>query len=238
MKKDILVFIGLVLFLFVAGCSDNLDTDNKNLYNDCGDNKHDSSWKVDCNTCNCYDGKVFCTKTECVTNESNSSFSLGEILNDIEFNQNLTQYEKEWLGYLEIKYPQSKIYHIKTKLFNCNECYELSYKRDREIIRIKVLNGEKNSEKTIVDDIVVDIENKDVCRLFQGEWNECPKLCNTDEDACSTQCGAPICEFDYNKIVFKKIGEECGGLDKGDCEYGLSCVYKSRDDDYGKCADK
>lgn len=132
----------------------------------------------------------------------------------------------------------SKIYHIKTKLINCENCYEISYKKDREIIKIKVLGGEKSSETTIKDDIAVEIENSDVCKLFQGEWNDCPKICNTNEEACITQCGLPICQFDYNTIKYRKLGEECGGLNKGDCEFGLACVYTDRENKYGICEEK
>lgn len=165
--------------------------------------------------------------------QNDSNFQ--EFMNDIKFNQNLSDYEKEWLGYLEVKYPKTKIFHMKTKLIKCEGCYDLSYKKDREVVIIQVRDFKKTAEKKVVDDIAVEIENADICKLFQGNWNDCPKLCNTDEEACKTECGFPVCEFDYNTITFRALGEECGGLDKGDCEFGLRCVYSDRSDDYGIC---
>jgi len=208
MKKILLVII-LILFVSLSACSNNIEKDIQNIPEPFVDIEDKA--------------------------EIESNFSFGEVINDIKFNVNLTDYESQWLGFLEIKYPNSKIYHIKTKEINCDGCYDLSYKKDREIIKIELRNFEKKQMKIITDDIVVDIENSKVCSLFQGEWNECPKLCYTDEDACLTQCGEPICEFDYNKIIFKKLGEQCGGIDLGDCEYGLSCVYESQKDEYGIC---
>jgi hypothetical protein len=169
--------------------------------------------------------------------EKSDEGKVSEVINDIKFNSNLNEYEIQWLTYLDNKYLYSKIYHIKTKNINCDNCYEVSYKKDRQIITIKVMDNEKVSEKTVVDDLVVDIENENVCSLFQGTWNECPKLCDTDEEACQTQCGLPACEFDEDKIILKELGEICGGLNLGDCVYGLSCKYKNKDDDSGICVE-
>lgn len=166
--------------------------------------------------------------------ENNSQIQ--EFLDEIKFNQNLTDYEQDWLNYLEVQNPQTKIYHMKTKLIRCPGCYDLSYKKDREIVIIQVRDFKKTMEKIVVDDIAVEIENQDICKLFKGTWNECPKLCTTDEEACN-DCGLPVCEFDYNTIEYRVLGEECGGIDKGDCEYGLKCVYADRDDKYGVCSE-
>lgn len=231
MKKILFLFVVLFAFLFV-GCS-QAEEIVKSI--NCGEYLDGESWKDDCNTCSCSDGEIMCTQMACFDDSELSDFSLVE---DIEFNTGLESYESEWLSYLEIKYPNSKIYHIRTKLFNCDDCYEISYKKDREVIKIKVLNAEKQSENKVVDDIAVEIENENVCKLFSGFWNECPALCTTDEEACQTGCGLPVCEFDYNTITFQKLGDECGGLDKGDCEFEFKCFYSSQDDDYGVCQEK
>ncbi len=55
---------------------------------------------------------------------------------------------------------------------------------------------------------MTEIKIENICILFQGNWNECPKVCETDEEACKTMCGLPTCEFDYNKIVFKEKDEK------------------------------
>ena len=235
MKKITLILFSLLLLIF-SGCNSEQEIEAPTFL-DCGEYAHGESFKDDCNTCTCSDGKELCTQMAC-NKDINSSFKFDEFLDDIKFNQDLTTFEQEWLGYLEIKFPESKIYHMRTQTFNCEDCYEISYKKDREVIKIKVLNGDKSAEKTVTDDIVLEIENTDICQLFQGTWNECPKLCPTDEEICMTQCGAPICEFDYNLIIYKKVDEECGGIDKGDCEYGLSCIYKSREDEYGTCEER
>jgi hypothetical protein len=169
-----------------------------------------------------------------IENDSLVDNKLIDGLNEFEFNSNLKDFEKQWLEYLDNKYPESKLYHIKTENINCEQCYEVSYKKDRTVIKIKVLDGEKTSE-SISSDLIVDIENKEVCGLFQGEWNSCPKLCNTDEEACITQCGRAICEFDETKIVYKQEGDICGGLNLGDCDFGLTCKYENKNDVSGIC---
>lgn len=237
MKRIIFLLIGLVMLLF-AGCSSAPEVSNDSDLS-CGEYLNGESWMDDCNSCRCLNGNVACTKMACV-DDRNGSLNLTEngfedILSDIKFNTGLSDFEKDWLGYLEVKYPNSKIYYMRTKLFNCENCYELSYKKDLEVIKIKVLDGEKVSETKVIDDIAVEIENEDVCRLFKGNWNECPKLCSTDEVACQNECGLPVCEFDYNTIEYRKLGEGCGGLTYGDCEFGLKCYYGLQDDEFGVC---
>ncbi|MDA3855558.1 MAG: hypothetical protein PF569_04830 [Candidatus Woesearchaeota archaeon] len=231
MKKILILCTVLLVFVFV-GCS---QTEEVKVPLDCGEHLNEETWKNDCNTCSCIDGEIMCTEIACADNSDLEDFNL---IDDIKFNTGLETYEKEWLSYLEVKYPNSKIYYIRTNLFNCEDCYELSYKKDREVIKIKVLDGDKQSENLVQDDIATEIENGNVCKLFSGSWNECPALCSTDEESCKTECGFPVCEFDYNTIVLQKVGDECGGLDKGDCEFGLKCFYASQDDDYGVCQEK
>jgi hypothetical protein len=204
-------FILILLVLLISGCSSSEEND------DGGNETLDKSL---------YDVEIV----------ENSKFE--EISNNLKFNSDLNEFETKWLNYLDDKYQNSKIYHIKTKLINCEDCYEVTYKKDREIIRIKVLDGEKTNENLIYDDIAVDIENEDVCSLFSGTWNTCPKLCNTDEEACQTQCGLPTCEFDEDLLVFRELGEVCGELEFSDCAYGLTCSYLNKSDDTGICVGK
>jgi len=232
MKKIIYLIISLSILLLISGCSEK-----KEINPICENQVNGENFEVDCNTCTCNDGIINCTEKACL-NENLTEDPATELQNYIEFNTNLTDFEKEWLNYLENKYPSSKIYHINTVKINCLNCYEVSYKKNREIIKIKVLNNVKNSETTIKNDLEVDIKNENVCKLFQGTWNNCPKLCPTDEVICVTQCADPICEFDYNKITFKKLGEICGGIENGDCEYGLNCKYTSLEDISGTCQTK
>jgi hypothetical protein len=240
MKKSIFLLIGVSLLLFV-GCSQDMPEISQTFQGlSCGKYQDGDSWMDDCNRCSCLDGKIVCTMMACPSdkiqnNDSSIDEQFKEFLDTIEFNTNLEDFEKEWLGYLQIKYPHSKIYHIRTKEFNCENCYEVSYKRDLEVIKIKVLDGEKKSETKVTDDIAVEIDNEDICTLFKGNWNECPKLCPTDEITCQTECGLPVCEFDYNTIEYKKVGEQCGGLEYGDCEFGLRCYFESQDDESGIC---
>ena len=157
-----------------------------------------------------------------------------EILNNAKFNTNLKDFEQKWLSYLEEKNPNSKIYHVRTVNINCDDCYEVYYKKDLSMIKIKVLNGEKKQETTIVDDLFTEIKDSDVCDLYGGNWNECPRICPTDEEICTSVCGEPACELDQTTVNYKKLGEQCGS-DLGDCEFGFSCYYQSNDADYGIC---
>jgi len=228
------MIITLILIL-ITGCSDS------KKYLGCGVHLHNESWKEDCNTCFCNDGQVSCTEIGCnpvILKDENliqKDNTFKEKLNEWKFNSNLTDSERVWLSYLEIKYPNTKIIHMKSKVYSGEENYDLYFKKDRTIVKIKVLGGELKQESITVSDIVPLIENSEICSLFGGKWNECPRPCSTDEEACITMCNPPICEFDENLIVYKKENEQCGGFDKGDCEYGLSCYYENKEDDYGMC---
>lgn len=159
-------------------------------------------------------------------------------LNEIKFNSNLTEYEEKYLRYYEEKFPTSKIYFMKTQLYKCTGCYDIYYKKDREILKIKISNYKIVQETTIKSEFNLYIENPTMCTLFQGKWNECPKVCPTDEEICVASCGTPTCEFDSNKIVLKKESEICGGLKNADCEFGFTCSYKSKNDESGICIKK
>lgn len=234
--KKILI---LVLFagLFLTGCSSE-KVQNTN----CAEYLDGESWEIDCNTCTCENGTEVCTEIACTDDsfKENNTFldEFKENVNLIKFNSNLSDSEQKYLAYYQTEYPHSKIYHIKTKIFNCEECYELYYKKDREILKIKVMAGEISQKSIIREDLASEIENADVCKLFSGEWNECPKVCDTDEEACITMCGLPTCEFNDKKITLKEEGEICGGLDEGDCKYSLTCFYENSEDMYGLCVDK
>ena len=234
MKKVIILMCVLVLLVF-SSCSKEENLSCANGF------EHNEKWQEDCNSCSCANGKIECTEIQCeVVEEKNDSFleEFEEKIEEIKFNSNLTEYEKFYLNYYENKYPFNKIYHIKTINFNCEGCYELYYKRDREILKIKILNNEIKLESEVRDNIFTDIENEEVCKLFQGNWNECPRLCTTDEEICDTGCGLAVCEFEEDKITLKKEGEICGGLDEGDCEFGFTCYYESLNDNYGVCRTK
>lgn len=231
------IFIIISISLLFAGCSTQDDLS-------CGNHNDGETWKEDCNTCSCDRGNIICTEIACepLTDESQNSNQnqnpidgFKETLNLWKFNSNLTDYEKQYLTYYENKYPNSKIYFIKTEIYKCEGCYDIYYKKDWTMLLIKIRDGKILQENIINSNLEVEIENEDVCKLYLGTWNECPKLCPTDEEICVTQCGEPICEFDENKLILKKEGEICGGLKEGDCEYGLTCSYKSQSDEFGVC---
>ena len=227
MKKLILILI-LSLTLIFAGCSEKDEIKPVIIPEQklsCGEYAHGDSWINDCNTCSCENGEIQCTTEECQDEES-----LAEL-----FNSNLEAHEQEWLEYLENKYD-TRIFFLKSKSLGGEGNYEIQYKKDRNIIKLKILKGELSQESKITDDLFVEIENAQVCSLFQGKWNECPSICETDEVACATVCGDPVCEFEEDKIILKKSGEQCGGLDAGDCEFGLTCKYANKDDKYGTCS--
>lgn len=206
--KKILLFLGIIILLGFSACS---SSDEKVIVEE---------------------------KTNFVEDTINEvSENIVDTKNQVLFNTNLTDYEQKWLTYFEEKYPNSRIYHIETQLINCENCYSLSYKKDLEILKVKILKGEKVEEKR-VGDVAVEIKDAKVCSLFGGNWNECPKLCPTDEEACITQCGLPVCEFDYNTIKYIQEGEVCGGLDLNSCDFGLTCYYESLDADTGVCVKK
>ncbi len=231
MKKIFLMGFVMSVFLLFAGCGDS----EPELLS-CGEYEHGASWADDCNTCMCDNGQISCTEIACEVEEDDSMMEdFVEQLNLLKFNSNLTDYEEDYLRYYEQKYPSSRIYHIKTTLINCDGCYELYYKKDREILKIKVLNYQIKQQTRISQALEEEIENEDVCTLFGGEWDTCPSICPTDEEICVMQCGEPTCVFEEGKLVLKKIGEVCGGLDEGDCEYGLTCKYANSQDDYGVC---
>jgi hypothetical protein len=238
-----------------TSCSKTLETKSNSEDIDCSIYADGVKFEEDCNICVCYAGEKSCTQNDCsITNDDsillqNESINTSkqknetktsedlfrDFMDSVNFNANLTDFENSWLVYLEIKYPRSKIYHIKTTNINCLDCYEVYYKKDRIIIKIKVLDGNLQQETEIVNDLAVEIDNKPVCTLFQGTWNPCPKLCPTDEEVCLTTCGKPICEFDEDKIILKELGEICGGLDEGECVYGLTCYHENENSTYGKC---
>ena len=229
-----MILFTLMIMAVFAGCS------SQSL--NCGERANGESWAEDCNTCTCVDGETVCTEIACNAEVENEEPSVTDEIMDeffaLKFNANLTHYESEWLAYLEAQNPNTRIIHIKTDVYSCDGCYDLYFKKDREIVKIKVLDSELKQESVITDDITPLIGNADVCAAFGGEWNECPAPCDTDEEACITMCNPPICEFDENMIVLKKDGEECGGLDKGDCAFGLTCYYTEKDDVYGVCQPK
>lgn len=231
---DIVIIFIVVLLAFIGGCSNEEPVINL----DCKDHLNNEKWDSDCNTCICQNGTISCSDDICekeVQNETSNFPSIEETLNILKFNSNLTQYERDWLSYYDSVYPNSRIYHIKTKLYLCEGCYDLYYKKDREILKVKVRNFENQGESVISADIAPEIENADVCMLFGGTWNDCPRPCSTDEIACTTMCNPAVCEFDENKIVLKTLGEQCGGLTKGDCEFGLTCYYNDEKDEFGIC---
>jgi hypothetical protein len=231
-KKLITILSILLLSTLLIGCN-NQNTSNLN----CENYKNGQTWQEDCNTCTCQNESITCTEIACenlnVNSSDTNSTNFNDELNDWKFNSNLTSYEKEWLNYYQNQYPHSKIYHIKTTIYSCDGCYELFYKKDRQILKVKVLNNEKQQETTIKDDLIPYIENEKVCNLFLGTWNECPRPCSTDEEACTTQCNPPTCEFDENKITYQKEGEQCGY--QMDCEYGLTCYYQNQSTKIGTC---
>lgn len=217
--KKIILTITTLLLLLIAGCSNN------NNQKESGTNNS----KIEADTQAIKDNI-----------KSNDSFvtDFNEKLDQIKFNSDLTDYEEKYLKYYEEKYPTSKIYFMKTQIYRCVGCYDIYYKKDREILKIKISNYNIMQETTIKDELNLYIANPDMCKLFQGTWNTCPKLCPTDEKICVTECGAATCEFDATKLVFKKVGEVCGGLTMGDCEYGFTCSYKIQSDEYGVCVKK
>jgi hypothetical protein len=235
MKKYMILCTLMIMAVF-AGCSSQSTN--------CGERADGESWAEDCNTCSCIDGEIICTEIACeieLEDEIENSTTADKVRDELfalKFNANLTDYESEWLTYLEVQNPNTRIIHIKSDVYSCDGCYDLYFKKDREIVKIKVLDGDLRQESVITDDVVPLIENADVCAAFGGEWNDCPSPCSTDEEACITMCNPAICEFDENAIVLKQDGEECGGLDKGDCAFGLTCYYSDKDDVYGVCQKK
>ncbi|MFW5704271.1 MAG: hypothetical protein ACOCXG_00365 [Nanoarchaeota archaeon] len=227
-KLAFLTFIIAIFGLLFAGCGQEKEPQVLS----CGDYLEGETWQEDCNTCFCENGETVCTEIACP--EKNDS-KIQDRLNEIEFNSNLTNIENRYLAMLQEQYVHSKIYHIKTKEVNCDECYDLSYKKDREIIKLEIRYNKLKTQKIVKDNLATEIENENVCRLFGGSWNECPSPCETDEEACITMCNPPVCEFDYNKIIYNKLGEVCGGIGYGDCEYGLKCYFEVQSDETGIC---
>ena len=45
-------------------------------------------------------------------------------------------------------------------------------------------------------------------------------------------------ELDENKIILKELNDICGGIEHGDCEFGLLCRYESQEDEFGTCVEK
>lgn len=229
--KKITIILTLIILGLISGCSEP-----QNL--NCGTHNNGDSWKEDCNTCTCDNGNILCTEIACKAKpEKNISQmnDLQEQLNEWKFNSNLTDYEQAWLETLKTQHPNTRIILIKSDDINCQGCYDLYFKKDREIIKIVVREGKLKQQSTITNDLVPLIKTPEVCQVFSGKWNDCPAPCSTDEEACKTTCNPPICEFDDSKIVYKKEGEECGGLDKGDCVFGLTCYYTNENDTYGIC---
>lgn len=244
--KYLLLF--LILLLTISACSNKQEINYKEV--DCNIYADGVKFEEDCNICVCYGGEKTCTQNDCdkqkdilpekIKNTSNNNVSK---TNDsfiykkvIDFNANLTEYELKYLNYLEEKYPQSQIYYLKSNLINCNQCYEIYYKKDRTIIKIKIIDNKITQETEIKKDLSLEIETKEICEyLFFGTWNSCPKICPTDEETCLNECAPPKCEFEDEKNIIKSIGDKCGGLDEGDCMYGLTCYHENENTTYGTC---
>ena len=216
--KKIMLVLAMILIALISGCTSNSDKENKNE-------------SVLVAPENSVENNEILDKNNTLLENFNDN------LNQIKFNSNLTDYEEKYLRYYEEKYPTAKIYHMKTQIYKCVGCYDIYFKKDREILKIKISNDKISQETTIRNELNLYIENKEMCTLFQGNWNTCPKVCTTDEKAC-LECAPAACEFDENKIVLKKVGEVCGGLTMGDCEYGYTCSYKVKTDEFGVCVKK
>lgn len=152
------------------------------------------------------------------------------------FNQDLTKDEQAWLDHYSFKYPEYKIYHIKTKVLTyCEGCYEMLFKKGNDTIKATIKNSRIEKESTINDFVSTEIEDKNICEyLYKGTWNECPKICIT-EDECDDICGEPVCELEFNTEQFKKLGESCDSSYNNGCELDLKCVYENPDDEFGIC---
>lgn len=217
MKKIILI-LTMILIALISGCSSNSDKEN-------------NTESVQITPENSVENNEILDKNNTLLENFNDN------LNQIKFNSNLTDYEEKYLRYYEEKYPTAKIYHMKTQIYKCTGCYDIYFKKDREILKIKISNYQISQETTIRNELNLYIENKEMCTLFQGNWNTCPKVCTTDEKAC-LECAPAACEFDENKLVLKKADEVCGGLTMGDCEYAYTCSYKAQTDEFGVCVKK
>ena len=227
MKKTILLFI--LVFLFFSACTSEPEViPPKN----CEGYDHGESWNGDdeCNSCSCTDGEISCTTYVCESELVNESISINQNFSDIlfqlSFNLNLTQEETRWIRHLEGKYPNSRVFHIKTEDLGCENCYEAFYKIDRNIYKIKVLDSKKVSEIKVGAGVFTEIKDENICLLFQGEWDECPLKSFSDGSVWNENCGKPVCILDEDKIIYRQLREECG-YQVGDCDLGMICYYES-----------